>query len=112
MIDRSWIRFPDSLSDNLKSKACPGPRSGIENPKWWGIFAIAFAFAFGGVEARAQQPEKVPRIGYLSAADPAGESTRSEGIRLALRELNYIEGQNVAFAYRYAKGKVDRLPDL
>ena len=37
--------------------------------------------------AEAQQPKKVPRIGYLSASDPAGESTRSEAIRLALREL-------------------------
>jgi len=60
----------------------------------------------------AQQPGKVHRIGYLAASDAAGESARSEEIRLALRELNYIEGQNIAFAYRYAEGKVDRLPDL
>jgi hypothetical protein len=38
----------------------------------------------------AQQPKKVARIGYLSAFDAASESTRSEGIRLALRELGYI----------------------
>jgi len=44
----------------------------------------------------AQQPKKVFRIGYLSPFDPAGESARSEGIRLALRELGYIEGQNIA----------------
>jgi putative tryptophan/tyrosine transport system substrate-binding protein len=56
----------------------------------------------------AQQPKKVPRIGYLSATDPAFESTRSEAIRLALREL----GQNIAFEYRYAEGKVDRFPEL
>src|SRR5215831_10431812 len=60
----------------------------------------------------AQQPGKVHRIGYLAASDAAGESARSEEIRLALRELNYIEGQNIAFEYRYAEGKVDRLPDL
>ena len=42
--------------------------------------------------AEAQQAKKVPRIGYLSSADPAFESTRSEAIRLALRELGYIEG--------------------
>jgi hypothetical protein len=40
----------------------------------------------------AQRPKKVPRIGYLSAFDPATETARSEGIRLALRELGYIEG--------------------
>src|SRR5262249_57729170 len=60
----------------------------------------------------AEEPGKVHGIGYLAARDAAGESARSEEIRLALRELNYIEGQNIAFAYRYAEGKVDRLPDL
>src|SRR5215510_9331688 len=61
---------------------------------------------------QAQQPKKIPRIGYLSAADAATESTRSEGIRLALRALGYIEGQNIAIEYRYADGKFDRLPEL
>ena len=62
--------------------------------------------------AAAQQPKKVPRIGYLSSFDPASESTRSEAIRLALRELGYIEGQNIAIEYRYAEGKRDRPPEL
>ena len=65
-----------------------------------------------GVIAEAQQPKKVPRIGYLSPDDPARESTRSEAIRLALRELGYIEGQNIAIEYRYADGKLDRFPEL
>jgi putative ABC transport system substrate-binding protein len=60
----------------------------------------------------AQQPTKVPRIGYLSNGYPASESTRSEAIRLALRELGHIEGQNIATEYRYAEGKLDRLPEL
>ncbi len=60
--------------------------------------------------AEAQQPKKVPRIGYLSSGDPASESTRSEAIRLALRELGYIEGQNIAIEYRYTEGKRDRAP--
>ena len=62
--------------------------------------------------AEAQQPKKVPRIGYLSATDPADESTHSEAIRLALRELGYIEGQNIAIEYRYSVGKADRYPEL
>ena len=62
--------------------------------------------------AEAQQPKKVPRIGYLSALDPATESARSEAIRQALRELGYIEGQNIAIEYRYAEGKLDRFPEL
>src|SRR5688500_13338331 len=62
--------------------------------------------------AEAQQPKKVHRIGYLSTIDPPRESTRSEGIRLALRELGYIEGQNIATEYRYAEGKRERAPEL
>src|SRR5262249_27680839 len=78
------------------------------------IFYVALgALLFGlCLPAMAQQPKKVPRIGYLSQLDPATESTRAGAIRLALRELGYIEGQNIAFEYRYAEGKVDRAPDL
>jgi putative tryptophan/tyrosine transport system substrate-binding protein len=64
------------------------------------------------VIAEAQQPKKVHRIGYLGASDRAGESTRSEAIRLALRELGYIEGQNMATEYRYAEGKRNRYSEL
>ena len=39
-------------------------------------------------------------------------STGSEGVRLALRELGYIEGRNIAIEYRYAEGKRDRYPEL
>jgi hypothetical protein len=58
----------------------------------------------------AQQSKKVPRIGYLSVQEPTRESTRSEAIRLALRERGHIEGQNIATEYRYSEGKTDRLP--
>jgi putative tryptophan/tyrosine transport system substrate-binding protein len=54
--------------------------------------------------ADAQQAMKVPRIGYISALELGTESTRSEAIRLALGELGYIEGQNIAIEYRYAGG--------
>src|SRR5215470_9271184 len=62
--------------------------------------------------AAAQQPKKIPRIGYLSSVDPATESTRSEPFRLSLRELGYLEGQNIAIEYRYAGGKRDRAAEL
>src|SRR5262245_13989028 len=62
--------------------------------------------------AQAQQPKKVPRIGYLSNGDPATESARSEAIRLALRERGHVEGQSIAIEYRYAEGKIDRYPAL
>src|SRR5829696_2722022 len=60
----------------------------------------------------AQQPKTIPRIGYLSNSDAATGFTRFEPIRLALRELGYIEGQNIAFEYRYLQGKIDSAPGL
>jgi putative tryptophan/tyrosine transport system substrate-binding protein len=62
--------------------------------------------------AESPQPKQIPRIGYLSLLKPAHESTRAEAIRLALRELGYIEGQNIAIEYRYAEGKQDRAPEF
>jgi ABC-type uncharacterized transport system substrate-binding protein len=73
---------------------------------------IAVVLLAVAVIAEAQQPGKVSRLGYLSNADAATDSTRVERIRLALRELGYIEGQNIAIEYRYAEGKVDRAPEL
>jgi len=79
-----------------------------------GVLSILFVLVLLAVAviAKAQQPKKVPRIGYLSPTDPATESARSEAIRLALRERGYIEGRNVATEYRYSEGKRDRLPKL
>src|SRR5882672_3643161 len=62
--------------------------------------------------AQAQQPNKIPRIGYLLDGHPATESARAEGIRLALRERGYIDGQNIAIEFRYAEGKVDQFSEL
>src|SRR5262245_3463653 len=73
------------------------------------LAAMLFALNYS---ASAQQPKKIPRIGYLSPSSAATDSTRSEAIRLALRELGYIEGQNIAIEYRYAEGKRDRFPEL
>jgi putative tryptophan/tyrosine transport system substrate-binding protein len=62
--------------------------------------------------AEAQQPEKIPRIGYLSNSDRAPESDGSEPFRLALSERGYKEGQNIGIEYRYGEGKRDRAPEL
>ena len=69
---------------------------------------VAVVLLAVGVIAEAQQPNKVPLIGYLSTTDAATDSARAEGIRLALRDLGYIEGQNIAIEYRYAEGRPDR----
>jgi putative tryptophan/tyrosine transport system substrate-binding protein len=58
------------------------------------LLVIAFIFATLHVTG-AQQPKKAPRIGYLSVYDPTTESTRIEMFRRALRELGYIEGENI-----------------
>jgi putative ABC transport system substrate-binding protein len=82
------------------------------NKRKLGSFALSvllFALSF---PAEAQQPKKVPRIGYLVGGNPTKESTRFEAIRLALRERGHIEGQNIASEYRYAEGKVDRFPEV
>ena len=77
------------------------------------VVSLLATLIFASVHlAEAQQAKKVPRIGYLSSVSPSSESAQSEAIRLALRELGYIEGQNITIEYRYAEGKVDRLPEL
>jgi putative ABC transport system substrate-binding protein len=76
------------------------------------VVSILLGVMLAVAVADAQQTGKVARIGYLSAGDPASESTRIEGIRLALRERGYIEGQNIATEYRYAEGKSDRFSEL
>jgi putative ABC transport system substrate-binding protein len=60
--------------------------------------------------AEAQQPKKVPRIGYLSTA--FRESPNAKALRQGLRDLAYIEGQNIAIESLSAEGNVDRLPTL
>jgi len=60
--------------------------------------------------AEARQAKKVPRIGYLSAGDP--DAARIEPFRQGLRELGYVEGKNIFIEWRYAEGKLDRLPAL
>ena len=77
-----------------------------------GIVALGVAFVLCGGVASAQQPKKVPLLGYLSSFDPARESARAEAIRRALRELGYIEGQNIAIEYRYTEGKPGRNQEL
>src|SRR5262245_20367171 len=74
--------------------------------------AIGALFVTLCLPVEAQQPKKVPHIGYLTSTDPATESIRFEPFRAALRELGYIEGQNIAIEYRYAEGKADRFSAL
>jgi putative tryptophan/tyrosine transport system substrate-binding protein len=62
--------------------------------------------------AEAQQTKKVPRIGFLATVSPSSISDRVEAFRQGLRELGYVEGENIVIEWRYAEGKADRLPGL
>ena len=104
MIERFRMQRLDSFSDNLKSK--------IENLKLAGIFAIALTCVLVGAVVSAQQPKKVPRIGYLSGTSYSVNSARVDAFRQGLRELGYVEGKSIVIEWRYAEGKIDRLPAL
>jgi putative ABC transport system substrate-binding protein len=60
----------------------------------------------------AQQPKTVPRVARLYAGSASAESARTEAFQQGLRELVYVEGKNIVIEYRYADGKLDRLPAL
>jgi ABC-type uncharacterized transport system substrate-binding protein len=70
---------------------------------------VLFALCFS---AAAQQPTKIPRIGFLGATTPSVESTRLEAFRQGMRELGYVEGKSIVIEWRWAEGKFDRLPEL
>jgi len=91
-----WSRARNSYSDN---------------PKSLGLSVITFVLALCGAVAEAQQPKKVPRICYLGNTVTTPETTMKT-FRERLRELGYIEGQNITIEYRNLEGKVERLPEL
>jgi putative ABC transport system substrate-binding protein len=68
-------------------------------------------FALCG-SAQAQQPAKIPKIGWLAAGSPSGVAPLVGAFRQGLRQLGYVEGKNLVIEFRYAEGKFDRLPDL
>ena len=78
-----------------------------------GSMLFAGALLALAVAVEAQQPTKVPRIGYLSGAgDPSNPGPNVEAFRRGLQELGYIEGKNILVEYRYIEGKRDRVPSL
>jgi putative tryptophan/tyrosine transport system substrate-binding protein len=75
-------------------------------------FLVAVVLLALGVIAEAQQPKRVPRIGFLGGSSPSAISARIEAFRQGLRELGYVEGKNIVIEWRYAEGTFDRLPAL
>ena len=72
------------------------------------LSAMLFALC---LPADAQQPTKIPQIGYLGGASLSAIPKRIEAFRQGLRELGYVEGKNIVIEWRWAEGKPDRLPD-
>jgi putative ABC transport system substrate-binding protein len=71
--------------------------------------AVLFALCSS---AQAQQPTRIPRIGYLSTVSFSVNAARIDALRQGLRELGYVEGKNIVIEWRSAEGKLDRLPSL
>ena len=79
------------------------------------IFCLALGALFVApcFPAASQQPAKIPRIGYVSGSgDPKTPGPQVEGFRQGLRDLGYIEGNNILVEYRYVEQGLDRVPGL
>ncbi len=100
MVKTVWI---GSLSGNNR-------KSKIQNLKWAGLLVVVVLLVGCVGMAEAQQPGKIPRIGYL--VPRSALETREEAFRQGLRDLGYVEGKNIIVEYRFAEGKSERLPEL
>jgi putative ABC transport system substrate-binding protein len=76
------------------------------------LVTLTLAILVAPSAAEAQQPTKVYRIGRLSSGSPPDMERTAEAFRQGLREHGYVEGQNLVIAWRFAEGRLERLPDL
>jgi putative ABC transport system substrate-binding protein len=82
------------------------------NPRKIFIVTLALGILVAPLAADAQRPTKVPRVGFLGASTPALADHLLQAFIRGLRELGYVEGQNIVIERRFADGKLDRLPAL
>jgi putative ABC transport system substrate-binding protein len=73
---------------------------------------LATILLTAGAVTHAQQPARIPRIGYLNASSASSAASRVEAFRQGMRELGYVEGKNIVVEYRFAEGNLDRLSQL
>jgi putative ABC transport system substrate-binding protein len=105
MHERLLKLFLNYCSDNRKSK--------IQNRKWVGLFAIVVALTVCGARVEAQQPSKIPRIGYVRVVgEPSIPGRNVEAFLQGLKDLGYVERKNILIEFRHAQGKRDRIPSL
>ena len=76
------------------------------------VAVLAVSLLAALLAADAQQAGKVPRIGFLGVSSPSDRPLLLDAFRQRLRELGWVEGQNIVIDYRYAEDRVERLPDL
>src|SRR5438093_4378214 len=76
------------------------------------LFALCSLLLAPSSASEAQQPTKVPRIGYLTVASLSSNVARVEAFRQGLRELGYVEGKNIVIEWRSADGKFERQGEL
>jgi len=105
MIEVFRIRISPSHFGNRKSK--------IQNPKWVGIVALVVTLAMCGAVAQAQQPGKIPRIGMLDPdSKPGKPGICPAGFRQGMRELGYVDGQNIVIEFRSGESKPERFREV
>ncbi|HET9802080.1 MAG TPA: ABC transporter substrate-binding protein [Candidatus Acidoferrum sp.] len=90
----------------------PTIETAIQHAKWAALFATVAALTLSAARGEAQQPTKLPKIGYLSGVSPAAETARREAFNRGLREFGYVEGKTILIEYRYSEGRYARLAGL
>ena len=103
----SWSVGSIRLRTSLQYSNAPIPRTQLRLCLI--LCALLFALCFS---AQAQQPKKVPRVGYLSTSSAAEASARTAAFKEGMREVGYVDGKNIILEFRYAQGKFDRLLGL
>jgi putative ABC transport system substrate-binding protein len=76
------------------------------------IWLLATVLLLTNSLAQAQQPTKLPRVGYLSVSSLPAMVLRTDAFRQGLRELGYVEGKNIVIEWRYGDGKPGRVGEL
>jgi len=84
----------------------------MRNKNLWLFLLACTVLAVLVRPAVAQQPRKVPRVGYLAAVSASADAPRLDAFRQGLRELGYVEGQNILIDYRHENADFERLPGL
>jgi len=111
-----WMRYADQPNSSWADLRRAGEnvvRPRIPKGSWVrdsAFLGLLVLIALSAAEAHAQQPAKVRQIGYLIYGSAASVAHRTEALRMGLRDLGYVEGKNIAIAFRSAE-TADRLPE-